>query len=171
MATRAARVSPDHVRALNMIDLVFYGRRVLGMMRRSKSEQTVLDAWKEYHDHLSTKAEEDALPLWNARGDELFTNLLFSIAHDVDYNFDRVQLKKGAYSPIAHGDLELEHAALRRSAIRALAGETPLKMNVVGFPTNQVAADGLNETIRRLGEAFHDGKLEVNLRADAGAEL
>ncbi|WP_244186706.1 DUF6680 family protein [Paraburkholderia steynii] len=30
MATRQARVSFDDVRALNMIDLTFYGRRVLG---------------------------------------------------------------------------------------------------------------------------------------------
>jgi len=36
MAPRAARVSPEHVQALNMIDLVFYGKRILGVNRRSK---------------------------------------------------------------------------------------------------------------------------------------
>jgi hypothetical protein len=34
MATRAARVSTEHVQALNMIDLVFYGSHVLGIHRR-----------------------------------------------------------------------------------------------------------------------------------------
>lgn len=167
MATRAARVSPDHVRALNMIDLVFYGRRVLGIMRRSKDEQAVLDAWKEYLDHLNTKVEDDALPLWTARGDELFTNLLFAIAQDVDYKFDRVQLKKGAYSPVAHGELEFEQAALRRAAIRALIGETPLKMNVVGFPVNEDAAASHRETIGRLGAALEAGSLKVQLSEKA----
>ncbi|MGZ7172458.1 DUF6680 family protein [Burkholderia gladioli] len=34
MATRQSRVSIDHVRALNSIDLAFYGRRVLGVPLR-----------------------------------------------------------------------------------------------------------------------------------------
>lgn len=164
MATRAARVSPDHVRALNMIDLVFYGRRIVGVMRRTKGEQSVLDAWKEYHDHLNTKVDDDNLPLWSTQGDELFTNLLFAIAADLDFHFDRVQLKKGAYSPIAHGDLETEQTLLRRAAIRALAGDTPLKMNVVGFPVNEEAAQAHRETIRRFGEVLQDGALKVEVQ-------
>jgi hypothetical protein len=43
MATRGARLSPEHVRALNMIDLTFYGK---GVSRRTKMEQNVLDAWR-----------------------------------------------------------------------------------------------------------------------------
>ena len=46
MATRAARLAPEHVRALNMVDLVFYGERVLGIQRRSAKEQRVLDTWE-----------------------------------------------------------------------------------------------------------------------------
>src|SRR5690349_12694666 len=92
MATRAARVSPDHVQALNMIDLAFYGKRILGVHRRSKSEQAVIDAWKEYHDHLNTRADDSAMAIWNVRSDELFTNLLFAMAGEVGYRFDRVQL-------------------------------------------------------------------------------
>ena len=49
MATRAARLSAEHVQALNTIDLVFFGSSVLGIRRRSRGEQAVLDAWKEYH--------------------------------------------------------------------------------------------------------------------------
>lgn len=75
MATRAARVSPEHVQALNMIDIVFFGDRTVGVRHRSKSEQAVLDSWREYHDHLGVKAEGEGLRLWNVRSDELFTNL------------------------------------------------------------------------------------------------
>jgi hypothetical protein len=132
MATRAARVSPEHVRALNMVDIVFYGRLIFGRRYRSKKEQAVLDAWKEYLDHLNTRADDKTLPLWTARGDELFTNLLFLISQDVGFTFDRVQLKKGAYSPVAHGDLEMESTLLRRGAIRVLAGENPIKVKVEG---------------------------------------
>jgi len=99
---------------------------------------TVIDSWREYLDHSSTKQDEQAL--WNARGDELFTNLLFAISQDVGFTFDRVQLKKGVYSPAAHGDLELEQLLLRRAAIRALAGETALKMKIVDLPGAAVPA-------------------------------
>ncbi|PHV12498.1 DUF6680 family protein [Chitinimonas sp. BJB300] len=53
MATRAGRIAPEHVRALNMIDLVFYGEQTLGIHRRSSKEQNILDGWKEYLDHLN----------------------------------------------------------------------------------------------------------------------
>jgi hypothetical protein len=39
MATRAARLSAEHVQALNMIDLVFYGSCFFDIHRRSKTEQ------------------------------------------------------------------------------------------------------------------------------------
>ena len=136
MATRAARVSAEHVQALNMIDLVFYGQRILGIHRRTKTEAGVLDAWHEYHDHLNTKYEENDLSLWGAKGNELFVNLLYALAVDVGYRFDRVQLKKGAYSPQAHGELENEQQQLRRLVISMLNGENPVKMDVTSFPVD-----------------------------------
>src|SRR5690348_8507290 len=102
MATRAARLSNDHVRALNMIDLAFYGRRILGQSRRTRKEQRVIDAWREYFDHLNSPIPENAPQalqvLLNAR-EELFVNLLSAIAIECAFEFDRVQLKKGMYSP------------------------------------------------------------------------
>ena len=134
MATRAARVSGEHVKALNMIDLVFYGKRIFGVNRRSKAEQLVLDAWKEYLDHLNTKVDEKDLSVWMARGEDLFVNLLFAISRDVHFSFDRVQLKKGAYSPIAHGDLEFEQATTRKLWLKVLSGQMPLKMEITNIP-------------------------------------
>jgi kynureninase len=139
MATRAARVSAKHVQALNMIDLVFYGHRVLGVPRRNRSEQDVLDTWHEYLDHLGTKANDQNLDLWNVKGEELFINLLFAMATDVGYKFDRVQLKKGAYAPVAHGNLELEQGILRQLALRILSGQQALKMEVTNFPVDATA--------------------------------
>jgi len=130
MATRAARTSPDHVKALNMLDLVFYGTRILGKPRRTTTEQTVLDAWHEYLDHLNTKFDPASLAVWSANGDELFTNLLFAIAADVHFKFDRVQLKKGAYSPMAHSNLETEQTAIRKQLLQLLGGERALNVHI-----------------------------------------
>ena len=170
MATRAARVSAEHVQALNMIDLAFYGRYVFGIHRRSKGEDAVVSAWREYHDHLNTRAADDALRIWNVRSDEIFTNLLFAMAADVGYKFDRVQLKKGAYSPIAHGELEEQERALRLHAIGVLSGTSAIKMDVTSFPVDD---DALQAQVALQGQlsAALDGRgaLAVKITRDAPA--
>jgi len=163
MATRASRVSSEHVRALNMIDLVFYGERTLGVQRRSSKEQRVLDAWKEYLDHLNNKVEDESVQLWVTQGDELFINLLYAVALDIGYKFDRVQLKRGAYSPRAHGDLEAESAELRRATLSLLTGQHPLKMNVVALPIDPDAVAANKAAIQSLGKALETGILRVKL--------
>jgi hypothetical protein len=166
MATRAARVSAEHVQALNMIDLAFYGRRVFGIHRRSKAEASVLNAWREYHDHLNTRADDDALSIWNVRSDELFINLLFAMATDVSYTFDRVQLKRGAYSPMAHGELEDQQKAIRTLAVKVLAGEIPLKMEVTDFPIHEEALKAQLDLQSKLSSALEgSGSLTVDVKS------
>lgn len=156
MATRAARLSPEHVQALNMIDIVFYGRTVFGIHRRSRRERAVLDAWKEYHDNLGEGSDwpEAQQQAHYAKRDELFLNLLHAISQDVGFSFDRVQLKRGAYSPIAHEQLEIEQRAIRQVLIRSLSGEAPLKMEIVRVPFDQVAAERSQQSMERIAEAL-----------------
>ena len=156
MATRAARLSPDHVQALNMIDIVFFGSTVFGIRHRSRREQSVLDAWKEYHDNLSEGAEwpEAQQQAHYVKRTELFLNLLYAIAQDVGFSFDRVQLKRGAYSPVAHEELENEQRAVRRVLIRSLSGDLPLKMEVVSLPMNEEAAAAMRANVERIAQAL-----------------
>jgi hypothetical protein len=156
MATRASRVSPEHVRALNMIDLVFYGERLLGMSRRTAKEQHVLDSWKEYLDQLNNKADEGQLMLWVAKGDELFTNLLFAMSQDLNFKF-------GSYSPIAHGEIEAEERELRKATISLVTGKHALKMNVVSFPFDEAALQANRTVLQNLGKALESGVLHVEV--------
>jgi hypothetical protein len=170
MATRAARLSADHVQALNMIDLVFYGSHYFGIHRRSKSEQVVIDAWREYHDHLSTQVDESAFVVWSTRREEIFVNLLFALAQDVRFKFDRVQLKKGAYSPQAHGDLELEQNMIRKLVLKLLSGDNALKMEVTSFPLNEDIANAQVTLQKAMSEAFTgNGALNVIVKNDGAA--
>lgn len=164
MATRGSRVSPEHVRALNMIDLVFYGERTFGMHRRSSKEQRILDAWKEYLDHLNNKLPGDQIQLWVAQGAELFTNLLYAMAQDIGYKFDRVQLKRDSYTPIAHGELETEQSELRKAALSLFTGQHALKMNVVGFPIDSEALEANKAAIQNVGKALESGILKVEVQ-------
>jgi hypothetical protein len=97
---------------------------------------------ERYKDQLDTPFEDAALQVWSAKNNELFVNLLHAISLDVGFLFDRVQLKKGAYTPVAHGDLAAEQSALRRLTIEMLSGGRPLKMDVVSVPPAANQAQG-----------------------------
>lgn len=156
MATRAARLSPDHVQALSMIDIVFYGGSFLGFRRRTKQEQVVLDAWKEYHDNLGEGADlpEAQQQAHYSKRDELFLNLVHAMSQDVGFSFDRVQLKRGAYTPVAHEELEADQRALRKATISALSGIAPLKMEVVGMPVNEKVTQRYQDNMERIASAL-----------------
>lgn len=151
-----------------MIDLAFYGRRLFGRHRRSKSETAVLDAWHEYLDHLGTKYEQPEFQLWLAKGEELFVNLLSALATDVGFRFDRVQLKKGAYSPMAQGELEEEQRQLRKRAIDVLSGASPVKMEVTALPLDEGLAKAQIDLQAKLAAALDGrGRLSVELKTGA----
>jgi hypothetical protein len=128
MATRGARLSPEHVRALNMIDLTFYGKRIF--FGRTTKEQAVLNAWKEYLDHLYEPFPDDdaAMKVVMAHREELITNLLSSIATERGLKFDRVQLKKGSYMPIGFEQQEQRQKALLDGAVKVFRGESSIKV-------------------------------------------
>lgn len=131
MATRGARLAQEHVRALNMIEVTFYGK---SEAERTSRERDVLAAWREYLDFLSDGAEM-APEVAGARRDELFVNLLEKMATDLGYQFDRVQLRKGAYFPVAHGRQETRNEELRDAAIAVFSGDRTLKVAVFdGLP-------------------------------------
>lgn len=94
MATRLARLSPDHVNALNRIDLNF--RKVAA----------VESAWRDYRKHLNevlpVEAEKEQHAAWNATSDQLFTNLLFEMSSSLKYGFERDYLWSTAYRPRAY---------------------------------------------------------------------
>jgi hypothetical protein len=145
MTTRATRVSIEHVQALNSLDLVFYGDRVLGVPRRKKTEQGVLDAWREYLDHLNTPNDPNAFATWMVRGDELFVNLLGAIATDLKMKFDRVQLRRGAYVPVAHGRLEQDQEQIRRALVHLLGGHGAIR--VVLTDSSQLTAPAIQPAV------------------------
>lgn len=151
MATRAARLSAEHVQAINTIDLVFYGSFIFGIHYRSKKEQAILEAWREYHDNLCTGADltEAQQQAHFTQRTELFFDLLYVISQDVGLKFDRVQLKRGIYTPVAHEEFEAEHQAIRKLVLRTLKGENALNINVLRVPSN-----------RELEEEYRRNKVE-----------
>ncbi|MBI1358394.1 MAG: hypothetical protein GC160_29005 [Acidobacteria bacterium] len=122
MATRGARISPDHVTALNSIEVEYYSN--------DSNSRKVVNAWRKYLDHLNgcpqTASDDIArseLLRWQDTSNELFIQLLYRLALSLDYDFEETLLKRGYYAPRGHGDLELDQLAIRRGMAQVLNGE------------------------------------------------
>ena len=121
LATRGYPLSFEHVRALNLIDIEFYGCT------------PIRESWNLYRDHLNSQYpsndRKEAQAIWDDRQKEYLTDLLYVMSKLLGYDdFDKVILKKGSYNPIAHGILDLEQRAIRIGFISLLSGNTPLKV-------------------------------------------
>jgi hypothetical protein len=126
MSTRATRVSNEHVTALNMIDIEFYGRKIIGYRFQTSKEKSITNAWKNYNDHLSTPCPPDQIPTWSNRSEQLFLKLLYQMSNSLGYDFDEVQLKRDCYRPRAHGNLEEDQYKLRLALLEVMNGKRPI---------------------------------------------
>ncbi len=143
MSTRAERLNRDHVQALNMIDIEFYGRQlpIIKTRYQTKKEQAVTEAWKSYNSHLNQKDEYDSLDQWIKKGDEFFTSMLYAITQSLNYDYDKVQLQRDCYRPIAHGDIENTQLAILNGLDQVVNNGRPLPMHVVNFPEQDQAIE------------------------------
>lgn len=159
MATRQARLSPEHVGALNSIDLAFYDTGVWAIRWRPQSFQEVRSEWSIYRRHLSLPADAPAGPaaeaLFQGRAEELFVNLLVKMAVCVGYKFNREELQTGSYSPRAHGELERQQLGVRKGMLDVLSGKQALSMNVTSFPADQELAERTVKAQEDLARAIH----------------
>jgi len=145
MSTRAARVSADHVQALNQIDLEFSGARFFNLVQwQTPKERAVVDAWRLYCDKLSqrlTEETEAAIQGWTQTCDDLFMDLLLALSKALGFSFDKVQLRRGIYTPRAHGEAEALQRSIEHHLEKILKGDLAIQMNVVGFPVSKEALE------------------------------
>lgn len=134
MSTRAQRLSRDHVQALNMIDIEFYGRRVFGVRIQSKDEKAVTNQWKTYNDHLNDRTSYPTYEAWARDGNDKFTKLLYEMSRALDYDYDEVQLKRDCYRPEAHVNLEIAQIEVLDGMAKVLKGEMALPTQITNLP-------------------------------------
>lgn len=140
MATRASGLAPDHVKALNMIDVEFYGS--------DKSSKAVLQAWKAYLDHLNMPST--ASKAWGTKREELLVDLLQKMATHLGFEFDRTDIKHTSYFPRA----ELEQLEIRKLLLSILRGERGFPVYVPGTPDRgPTSAGGQSEPREQPGQS------------------
>lgn len=154
MVTRASVLSPNHVEALNTIDIEFNGN--------DQKDRKVREAWKEYLDQLGQRVgdnpSEDDNKRWKEKTDELLVNLLHVMSDAVGYSFDRTYIRRTAYLPSHYSTVELELGFIRRSIVDLFLGRNsiPIEIKGSGGPDGEESSE---ETLRRLLiEHYQDGK-------------
>lgn len=135
MATRAFpnRLSPEHVQALNGIEITFESG--------NKKDKSVLEAWNAYRDALNTQISEDSNA--NARvyerRDDAFWDLLHVMSTAVGYPSDRTAIKNGAYLPSIHNEIYRDQEIIRLGVAALMSGKAYLK--VIAYSPDALPAD------------------------------
>ena len=130
MRTRRMRLTPDHVGALNLVEIEFDG------------EIHVIEAWRNYMAHLSKRIE----PTWTqeqtdqflGEQEKLLARLLHAIAKSLKFQIDQLDIFQGGYLPEGWADEDRQQRALRLLLIELLRGNRGLPITPVINPTPQM---------------------------------
>ena len=174
MATRATVLSPEHVGALNRIDIEF----------TEDDEKPIRQAWAAYLDHLSNGPQLPNSPpagsneetyrtyqddyrqyqtrqeTWNDGSRDRLATLLSKMGENFGYDFDEGKIKRAAYRPQHHESIELAQNQLLVYAGDVFSGRRPLSMTVENWPEPTEEQRALAE---RIAESIHEGAHNVRI--------
>jgi hypothetical protein len=121
MRTRRATLSPDHVTALNVIQIEFH------------DDERVITTYKRYIDNLGIfwppGTKEDAAKKFLEDRDDAFNEMMFEIGKHLGFSLDKRELKKYSYAPQGWVNIEAEQNAVRQLALELLQGKRPLPIS------------------------------------------
>lgn len=128
MKTRRTWLSPEHVEALNLIEIEFQGRK------------SVLEAYSKLFDFfekgIAERKDEDENSYFSRRAKhhgELLSNLLFSMSKELGYKHDQFEIFRGGYSPEHFGQIEQDQEKVRKLFSGLYDGTKYLPIGVVDF--------------------------------------
>lgn len=157
MATRDTVLSPNHVRALNMIDLEF----------QEASERKVRSAWNEYHDHLNSYPSGNDIPketftIWHKDSERHLMTLLAKMGESLSYKFDPVKIRKGGYTPKGHVNTENDYFLIRKYILECLRGDRNIPIAIVP-KDSEAQKEGQHLIAKLLSPLGDQGAIKVEL--------
>lgn len=144
MSTRGRTMSLEHVQALNLIDVVFTGEK----------DKPVTEAWAELNDHFGSYPKAPVTPpngepvegeklkyeseqtAWGSKKEDLLVTLPGTMADSLDDHFDKLLLRKGAYTPQGFGEVEMDQRTILRGLAEVLLGLRDFPMKITETPVN-----------------------------------
>ena len=119
MATRRLGISAEHVNALNLVEVDFYGCR------------KVQEEWKAYKDHLFAGGAEDEA--WQEKKERLLATLLYQMAKKLHFNIPALEIFKGGYAPKGWLHLDLRRLAALEYVYDLAQGTRVVPIHIVGM--------------------------------------
>jgi hypothetical protein len=126
MKTRRLVLMPEHIAALNLIQLEFYGN------------ENVIQAYKKYIEHLNLPLPKDSnehKKFFDDRNDR-FYDLLHEVGRELGFAMDKRDLEKFSYAPQGWLNDDVEIHIFRRMMIELLSGHRPLPVQQFQFGGN-----------------------------------
>jgi polysaccharide pyruvyl transferase WcaK-like protein len=122
MVTRTTQINPEHVKALNAIEIEFY------------NDEKVINAWKKYFDTLHERLDPDPNMnlAFSLRKQQVFARLVHAIAVHLKINIEQLDILAGGYAPQGWANDENEQREIRRRFLKLLDSDNgSLKVQVV----------------------------------------
>jgi len=128
LATRGQAITPEHVAALNLIEIDYHG------------VEPVMREWRTYMAHLHsgptdrpmTAAENTA---FNDRRTDLLAKLLHQVSRFMKLEMGEIDLKRGGYAPSGWAYRDEQDTRMKQAATRLFEGEAPLRVLPWAEPT------------------------------------
>jgi hypothetical protein len=125
MATRNATMAPEHVKALNVVEVLFH--------TANEQDRKVVDVWRIYLAHLNN--HQYPKDTWQTRRAELLVELLYEMGIAVGYSFEKSHINAGTYYPGGYVETELDQLEIRKLFLEVLRGQRPLPMRAEVYAT------------------------------------
>jgi hypothetical protein len=120
MATRASRMSPRHVEALNAIPIAFY--------EKGQQLEKIRTEWNDYFAHLCDKTkQEENRDAWIGEQIPKIVGIIYQISTYLGYSFSKKEIEKGIYLPEGFATIEADQHLIRWGFARVFEGK-------FGFP-------------------------------------
>lgn len=130
MQTRRNRLSFEHVGALNLVEIEF------------NKDQRVLDAFGsllKYFEEDTPRREGETDEAFFRRKDDIHSNLLTKLLDEMSkrlgYRHSQLEILRGGYSPIAHGDIEMDQMKARKLISEIYDRERAIAVAVLDYRT------------------------------------
>ena len=120
MQTRGMPTQPEHVGALNLVEVEF------------SNHKDVIDRWKEYFEHLNTRPPQipDDLNAFGKNRETLLTMLISEIGKTLGFEITQLDILRGNYVPSGWWTVDDEQRLLRRGLLDVISGKVPIPIKI-----------------------------------------